>query len=223
MSMTERREPADARTASPAATTHPQPRPTHGHQPLPLDNRLSIWATMQSPGRRQPGYSYATRPSENCRAWPFLCVRTTTATGSRRRLPTYVRSRAAIGRSTTVSSDPFVHRSHGQIIFRRPPTKRPVGSDRRALRMAREQACSWRSQGFLPCRLPSLRVRAGVRATPPAWLLTAGSGHTCRTQRQLLTPAPPQRAAASPGARMPEVMAARFRKSVLLSYVLRLA
>ena len=138
--MTERREPADARTASPAATTHPQPRPTHGHQPLPLDNRLSIGATMQSPGRRQPGYSYATRPSENCRAWPFLCVRTTTATGSRRRLPTYVRSRAAIGRSTTVSSDPFVHRSHGQIIFRRPPTKRPVGSDRRALRMAREQA-----------------------------------------------------------------------------------
>ena len=49
--MTNRREPADARTAPQAATTsttHHQPN--NGHQPLPLDNRSSIWATKRSSG-----------------------------------------------------------------------------------------------------------------------------------------------------------------------------
>src|ERR1019366_2462862 len=51
MSMTDRREPADARTAPQAATTadhHHQP--DNGEQPLPLDTRTSIWATQRSRG-----------------------------------------------------------------------------------------------------------------------------------------------------------------------------
>ena len=49
MSMTTRREPANARTAPRAATTSPtHHQPDNGHQPLPLDNRSSIWATEES-------------------------------------------------------------------------------------------------------------------------------------------------------------------------------
>src|ERR1019366_102559 len=51
MSMTDRREPADARTAPQAATTaHHHHQPDNGEQPLPLDTRTSIWATQRSRG-----------------------------------------------------------------------------------------------------------------------------------------------------------------------------
>ena len=53
--MTKRREPRNARTASPAATTHQLHQPRNGRQPLPLDNRPSIWATEVSPAPGAPG------------------------------------------------------------------------------------------------------------------------------------------------------------------------
>jgi hypothetical protein len=50
MSMTERREPRE-RPDRPANRNHispPTDKPDNGHEPLPLDNRPSIWATKDA-------------------------------------------------------------------------------------------------------------------------------------------------------------------------------
>jgi hypothetical protein len=49
MSMTNRREPRE-RSDRPANRHHntPHHQPDNGHQPLPLDNHSSIWATLRS-------------------------------------------------------------------------------------------------------------------------------------------------------------------------------
>jgi hypothetical protein len=59
--MTNRREPRE-RPGRPTNRNHitPHHQPHDGHQPMPLDNRPSIWATIRSRGSPAPGDRFAT-------------------------------------------------------------------------------------------------------------------------------------------------------------------